>query len=145
VSETCDVNLLVYASDEASPFHARAAEFFGDWLSGPGLRYLFWPVVLGYLRIMTHPAILRVPLGRPATQANITDLLALPHLRIVGELDGFWSVYRSVADEVGARGNLVPDTHLVALMRQHGVAAIWSHDRDLRKFRGITVRDPFAD
>jgi uncharacterized protein len=45
---------------------------------------------------------------------------------------------------VSPRGNLVPDTHLVALMHQHGVATIWSHDRDLRRFSAITVRDPFA-
>jgi hypothetical protein len=25
------------------------------------------------------------------------------------------------------------------------VATIWSRDRDLRKFNGITVRDPFND
>lgn len=30
-------------------------------------------------------------------------------------------------------------------MRQHGTATIWSHDRDLRKFNGITVRDPHGD
>lgn len=28
-------------------------------------------------------------------------------------------------------------------MREHGVAVIWSRDRDLRKFDGIRVRDPF--
>jgi predicted nucleic acid-binding protein len=32
----------------------------------------------------------------------------------------------------------------VALMRQHGVSTIWSHDRDFLKFRGIKVQDPFA-
>jgi predicted nucleic acid-binding protein len=42
------------------------------------------------------------------------------------------------------RGNLVPDAHLVALMRQHGVSTIWSHDRDFLKFPGIKVQDPFA-
>ena len=42
------------------------------------------------------------------------------------------------------RGNLVPDAHLVALMRQHGVRTIWTHDRDFRKFNGIRVVDPFA-
>ncbi len=42
------------------------------------------------------------------------------------------------------RGNGVPDAHLVALMRQHGVAAIYSRDRGLRAYEGIEVRDPFA-
>jgi hypothetical protein len=45
---------------------------------------------------------------------------------------------------VVARGNLVPDAHLVALMRQYGVSTIVSHDRDFRMFDGIRVHDPFA-
>jgi predicted nucleic acid-binding protein len=63
---------------------------------------------------------------------------------MVGEGDGFWSSYRRIADVVKPKGNLVPDAHLVALMHQHGISTIWSHDRDFRKFEGITVRDPFA-
>jgi predicted nucleic acid-binding protein len=38
----------------------------------------------------------------------------------------------------------VPDAHLVALMLENGVRTIMTRDRDYRKFRGITVRDPFA-
>jgi len=53
-------------------------------------------------------------------------------------------IYRRIADDVSPRGNLVPDAHLVALMHQHGISTVWSHDRDLRKFGGITVRDPFV-
>jgi hypothetical protein len=42
------------------------------------------------------------------------------------------------------RGNLVPDAHLVSLMRENGVATLWTHDFDFRKFEGIGIRDPFA-
>jgi uncharacterized protein len=49
-----------------------------------------------------------------------------------------------VSDDVGARGNLVPDAHLVSLMTQNGVRTIWTHHRDYRKFAEIGVRDPFA-
>ena len=51
---------------------------------------------------------------------------------------------RTVASDVTPRGNLVPDAHLVALVREHGVSTSGSHDRDFRKFRGITVKDPFS-
>jgi predicted nucleic acid-binding protein len=63
----------------------------------------------------------------------------------VGEIEGFWERYRHVTEGVHVRANLVPDAHLVALMHQHGVSTIWSRDRDLRKFDGITARDPFSD
>ncbi len=73
---------------------------------------------------------------------NIEALLALPHVRILVEEDGFWSHYRAVAVEVSPRGNLVPDVHLAALLRQHGVNVIYTHDRDYRKFDFLKVVDP---
>ena len=44
--------------------------------------------------------------------------------------------------EVRPRGNLVPDIHLAALLRQHGVPVIGTHDRDYRKFDFLKVVDP---
>ncbi|MBW0018475.1 MAG: type II toxin-antitoxin system VapC family toxin [Mycobacterium sp.] len=144
MSETFDVNVLVYATHRGSPSHEMAKALVEQFLAGPGLVYLLWPVALGYLRIVTHPALLEAPLTPRVATDNIEQLVARPHVRLVGEGDGFWRVYRGVADTVKPRGNLVPDAHLVALMRQHGIATIWSHDRDFRKFEGITVRDPFV-
>jgi predicted nucleic acid-binding protein len=36
------------------------------------------------------------------------------------------------------------DIDTATLMRQHGVSTIWTHDRDFRRFDGITARDPFG-
>jgi toxin-antitoxin system PIN domain toxin len=144
MSQTFDVNVLVYATHRASPFHQQAKTLVERFLAGPELVYLLWPVALGYLRIVTHPALLDAPLTPGVAADNIEQFTARPHIRQVGEIDGFWPVYRRTADAVKPRGNLVPDAHLVALMHQHGISTIWSHDRDFRKFERITVRDPFA-
>jgi predicted nucleic acid-binding protein len=42
------------------------------------------------------------------------------------------------------RGNAVPDTHLITLMRQHGVRRVYSRDYALRRFADVEVIDPFA-
>ena len=39
----------------------------------------------------------------------------------------------------------IADCHIVALMHGHGVREIVTHDRDLRRFDGVKVRDPFVD
>jgi predicted nucleic acid-binding protein len=36
------------------------------------------------------------------------------------------------------------DAQIVTLMRQDGVATIYTRDRDLRRYEQIDVRDPFA-
>lgn len=143
MSFTFDVNVLLYASDETSAYHPRARVFLDQVARGDDLAYLFWPTVLAYLRIATHPAIFEKPLLPPDAVANIERLLALTHVQTVGEQDRFWASYRRIAGEADARGNLVPDAHLVALMVENGVRTIWTHDRDYRRFSGIETRDPF--
>jgi uncharacterized protein len=145
VSQTVDTNVLVYATHTASPFHARARALVEHLIAGPNLAYLFWPTLLGYLRIVTHRAVLESPLSSDEAMANVAALIAPSHIRTAGEGDGFWEVFRTITADLQPRGNLVPDAHLVGLMREHGVSTIWSHDRDFRKFRAIRVRDPFSE
>jgi len=38
--------------------HTSAQTLLARLAAGPGLVYLFWPAVMGYLRIVTHPTIL---------------------------------------------------------------------------------------
>lgn len=143
MSYTIDANVLLYASDEASSRHQRALEFVGQVAEGPELAYLFWPTVMAYLRVATHPAVFTRPLSADEAVGNIEQLLGLPHVQSPGEQDRFWLVYRQVADDAVPTGNLVPDAHIVALMLQNDVRTIWTHDRDYRRFHGIEVRDPF--
>ncbi|MGH2955090.1 MAG: TA system VapC family ribonuclease toxin [Solirubrobacterales bacterium] len=141
MSTTIDVNVLVYASNQADPAHDAARDLLGRLAAGPDIVYVFWPVAIGYLRIVTHAAILPRPLGAVQAMGNVAGLLARPHVHAAGEEPGFWDVYRDTAGEQ-ARGNEVPDAHLVALMRQHGVRVLYTRDRSFRRFDGVEVRDP---
>ena len=143
MSATVDANVLVYASNEADPVHEPARALVERLAAGPELVYLFWPAIMGYLRIVTHAAILPRPFAPDDATANVSHLLALPHVRAPGEAEGFWDLWRTTAGD-HARGNEVTDAHLAALMRQHGVAVIYTRDRDFHRFDGIEPRDPFA-
>ncbi len=142
MSVTVDANVLVYASNAADPAHRPARAVIERLAAGPELLYLFWPTVMGYLRIGTHPGILPRPLSPADATSNVAQLLARGHVRTPAEEDGFWDMYLRTAGEY-PRGNDVPDAHLAALMRQHGVGVIYTRDRDFRRFDGIEARDPF--
>lgn len=143
MTATVDTNIFVSAVHDASPTQPRARAFL-DWVAaGPQVVHLFWPALLGFVRITTHPTILGNPLGREEAESAVERLLAMPHVRVTGESRRFWPTYRGVAADVQARGKLVPDAHLVALMKENGVSTIWTADRDFRKFDGITVKNPF--
>ena len=142
MSVTLDANVLIYASNESEPVHQTARQLLGRLAAGPDLVYLFWPVVLGYLRIVTHTAILPRPLTPKDATANVEALLSRPHVRSGGEAEGFWKLFRATAGDQ-ARGNDVPDAHIATLMRQHGVRLIYTRDRGFRRFPDIEAVDPF--
>jgi len=144
VSFGIDVNILLYASDESSPLHDKAAEFLSRCATGREVFCLGWVTLMSYLRMATHPAIFDRPLSHADAARNIEALLAAPSCRVIAEEDGFWDIYREVTKDVSTRGNLVPDAHLAALLSQHGVVTLYTHDRDFRKFSFLDVRDPVA-
>ncbi len=143
MSVTIDANILVYASNEAEPVHESARALVERLAAGPEIVYLFWPTIMGYLRIVTHSSVLPRPLIPRDAIANVSALIAAPHVRTPGEDEGFWELYLATRNDAD-RGNAVPDGHLAALMRQHGVGTIYTRDRDFRRFDGIAVEDPFA-
>lgn len=143
MSATLDTNVLVYASNEEDPVHKQATALLERLAAGPDLLYLFWPTLLGYLRIVTHPGIMRRPLPPAAALENVSALLRLPQVRSPGEAEGFWALYRATAGD-RIRGTDVPDAHIATLMRQHGVRIIYTRDRGFKRFDGVEPRDPFA-
>lgn len=139
-----DVNILLYASDDSSPLHDKAKAFLLQCAAGPELFCVAWLTAMSYLRIATHASIFERPLSPAEAMRNIEALLSLPHCRTIAEEEGFFDIYQGVTREVPTRGNLVPDAHLAAVLSQHGVVTLYTHDRDFRKFAFLDVRDPLA-
>ncbi|HVF65487.1 MAG TPA: TA system VapC family ribonuclease toxin [Casimicrobiaceae bacterium] len=139
-----DVNILLYASNEASPLNDRATAFLAECANKREVFCLAWITLLGYLRMATHPAVFARPLSHDAAARNMETLLALSHVRVIGEQDNFWADYRALTSEVPVRGNLVPDAHLATVLRQNGVNVLFTHDRDFRRFTFLDVRDPLT-
>jgi uncharacterized protein len=143
LSATVDTNILVYASNERDPAHPVARGLLERLTAGPDLLYLFWPALLGYVRLVTNPRILGRPLRPVAAVENVSRLVRLPHVRTPGEADEFWDLYRATAGD-RLRGSDVSDGHIATLMRQHGVRVIYTRDRGFRRFDGIQAEDPFG-
>lgn len=74
---------------------------------------------------------------------NVRALLALDHVRLIHEQEGFWGVFNS-ATTAAVRGNLVPDFHLAAVLKQNGVRTLYTRDSDFRRFAFLTVKNPFV-
>jgi len=143
LSFAVDVNVLLYASDRASPFSPRAVAFLNRCASDGETFCLAWTTLMSYLRLATHPAVFASPLSPEEAAENVDGLLRLDHLRVLSEEEGFWKIYREVTRDLPVRGNLVSDAHLASLLRQHEVTTLYTNDRDFVRFAFLRVRNPF--
>lgn len=88
-------------------------------------------------------SVFKTQLTPDEAMGNVQQLLDLPHVRALGEDEGFWDIYRGVAGQFPMRGNAVPDAHLAAVLRQHGVRTLYTNDADFKRFSFLSVVNPF--
>lgn len=145
MSYSLDVNLLLYSSDESSPFHSKALTFIEACSRRDEPLYLCYLVLTSYLRISTHPRIFTRPLTPDEALGNVLAIASLPQARLISERDGFLEIYRDATASAAVRANLVPDAHLAAVLRQHGVSTLYtSNVEDFRRVGFADARNPLV-
>jgi predicted nucleic acid-binding protein len=70
--------VLLYASDQANPRYDKAIQFLQSRASDPELFCIFWPTLMAYIRITTHPSIFSQPLSPGEALGNVESLIGLP-------------------------------------------------------------------
>jgi toxin-antitoxin system PIN domain toxin len=140
-----DTNVLVYAADADSPFHAACRE----WVEGQRGRadawYTTWPILYEFLRVTTHPRVMRQPWSAPAAWGFVQALLASPGLGVLGPTQRHAEVAAQVIAELPhLAGNLFHDAHTAILMREHGIRRIMTRDTDFHRFPFLEAVDPLT-
>ena len=138
-----DANVLLYAVDRASRFHASAATWLEETLSGPRRVGLPWPTLVAFVRITTHPRALDRPLSPLEAWRFVDEWLALDNVWIPVPGERHAEVLRGLLARYEVRGNLVADAHLAALGIEHGLP-ICSADTDFARFREVGWINPIA-
>lgn len=136
-----DANILLYAADEASPFHTSAKDWLEGALNGPTRVGLPWVSLTAFQRIMTHPRVSANPMSPREAWAYIAEWLDAEQSWIPEPTDRHAQVFGGLIVDSDLRGKLVPDAHLAALAIEHGVG-VCSADSDFARFPGVTWFDP---
>jgi uncharacterized protein len=138
-----DANVLIYAVDTDAAHHDAVRPWLEKTLRGSAQVGLAWVVVLAFLRITTHPKVMRTPLAPQAAVAYVDEWLALPCVDRVVPGEQHWAIMKNLIGAAGTAGNLTTDVHLAALAIEHGYA-IASTDHDFRRFAGLRCVNPIA-
>jgi toxin-antitoxin system PIN domain toxin len=138
-----DTNILVYAADADSPFHAPCRDWLEEQRARAGAWYTSWPILYEFLRVTTHARVMRKPWSAAAAWEFVTALLASPGLGVLVATERHAEVAAEVLAELPhLAGNVIHDAHTAILMREHGIRQICTRDTDFNQFPFVEVVDP---
>jgi toxin-antitoxin system PIN domain toxin len=139
-----DTNILVYAVREDSPWHRAALACVRRLAESSATWVIPWPCIHEFLAVVTHPRIYKPPTPLADAIQQVDYWMESPTLRLIGEGLGYWDQLKSLLVGGKGLGPLVHDARVAALCRAHGVAEIWTADRDYSRFSGTLARNPLV-
>lgn len=138
-----DTNVLLYAADASSEFHAPCGQLLERTRRQPSPWFLTWGICYEFLRVSTHPRVYATPWNAPDAWRFIATLLDSPGASMLTPTPRHTGVLQQCIDEMPElRGNLAHDLHTAVLMREHGIGRIVTRDADFHRFGFLQVIDP---
>ena len=138
-----DINLLLYAYDSDSPFHAKAAAWWQDCLSGTEPVRLPQVVVFGFVRIATNARVFQNPMTPAEASGHVRSWLSQPFAQILEPGPDHTNQVLNLLEKLGTAGNLVTDAQIAALALEHG-AVLHTADTDFLRFPGLRWFNPIT-
>lgn len=137
-----DTNLLVYAHRQDSPWHEAADRKITELAEGSAAWAIPWPCVHEFLAIVTHPRIYAPPTPLETALDQVSAWMESPGLILLAEDGNHWPQLQTILQAGRIAGPQVHDARIAALCRQHGIAELWTADRDFSRFPLIKTRNP---
>ena len=136
-----DVNVLVYAHRAELSKHKAFRQWMEACVSSDQPFGVSDLVLSGFLRIVTHPRIVRPPTPLAEALQVVAKLRARPNCVRVTPGPRHWDIFIRLCREAGAKGNLIPDAYHAALAIESGSEWVTT-DRDFSRFPGLRWRHP---
>ena len=136
-----DLNLLVYAHNDSTPFHDPALIWWEGLVNGSERVGVPWIVLAGFVRLMTHRRMLANPVTTTQAVDYIREWFRFPHVMPINPGVGHLDHFQRNLKAAGVGGNLVTDAHIAALAMEYQ-AEVHSNDTDFSRFPGLRWRNP---
>jgi toxin-antitoxin system PIN domain toxin len=135
-----DVNVLVHAHRVDAQAHTACRTLLDDAPLGAEFAFTM-SVVTGFLRIVTHPDLLRPPTALPVALATVAEWAGRPNARWLAPGPRHWRVFSELCQTYRAQGGAFYDLHLAALAIEHD-AELVSLDQGFARIRELRWRPP---
>jgi toxin-antitoxin system PIN domain toxin len=138
-----DANLLLYAYDQSSPFHPKAAAWCEHLMIHSSPVILLPAVVFGFVRISTHPRIFTNPLSVAEASTHVRSWLSRRQVRLHEMLADDVEAALALLESAGTAGNLTTDSQIAAVALRLD-AEVHTADLDFGRFAGVRFRNPLV-
>ena len=138
-----DINLLVFAYNGAAPHHDAARAWWEGLMTGRAPVGMPWAVTVGFVRLVTHPAVLEQPLPPNAAIERVRQWFSREHVQSLDPGPRHLVILEDLFESTGVGGSLTTDTHLAALAIEHQ-CELHSSDADFARFPGLRWHNPLA-
>ncbi len=138
-----DINLLLYAYDAASPFHAKAASWWKECLSGTEPVGLLHVVAFGFIRVGTSARVFHKPLSPSEASAHVRSWFAQSSVQLLVPAADHTERVLKLLESLGAGGNLVTDAQIAAAAIEND-ATLHTSDADFIRFSNLRWFNPIS-
>ena len=138
-----DANLLLYAYDQSSPFHPKAAAWCERIMSHSSPTILLPVVVFGFVRISTHSRIFTNPLSVAEASAHVRSWLDRKQVRLHDMLLEDVDAALALLEAAGTAGNLTIDAQIAAVALRLD-AEVHTADLNFGRFAGVRFSNPLV-
>ena len=140
-----DTNILVHASNLDSTLHGPCLALLESWRRESSAWYSTWSIQYEYLRVVSHPRILRHPRSLAQAWQFLDSIHSAPGFSILVATERHSTVAARTFEEIpGLAGNILHDAHIAILMREHGIRTIYTRDTAFHRFPFLEVVDPLS-
>lgn len=137
-----DTNILVYAHRSDMSFHSKADQFLSDLINDSTSIAIPYPCLSEFLSIVTNPKIFKIPSPREIALQELENFLTLPNVYCIGELTGYFSLYKEISIKAKISGGEFHDARIAAICIQHEIKVFYSADRDFNRFPKLKIKNP---
>jgi hypothetical protein len=139
-----DANLTLWAHHRSFREHELARDWWADTLTETPFVGIPWPTILAFLRLSTHPRVLRRPVPIRDAWSEVCAWLELSNVRVPVPGDRHAAILGDLLIGASATGTHTSDAHMAALAIEWGLELV-SSDRDFARYPGLRWRDPLSE
>lgn len=139
-----DTNILIYAHRQDHEWNETASACLKGIAEGRATWAIPWPCVHEFYAVVTRQNVFNPPSTITQALAQLEAWFESPSLQLLGESANHFTTIKRLAMGAKLTGGAIHDARIAAICMDHGVASLWTADRDFSRFPGLKTWNPLA-